>query len=607
MKKNKLSTLLKKLHYLFLYLTFTLLFVNSSYSKTDISFFTKNNTVLEPFNYLQNTIGEDSILNINLNELNLIADSLFSLKLTYGRIGKIKDSLIDIELSQVVLIDDSIHEERIFYKKINYSKFSKVKLNIKYLGYRDIKHNISLTGLSSLVRKLIIPVEKKTLKDKVKEEENAFVFIGTIYEENTKIRLPNVRVIIQDIKDRSKRYVEITGPYGTFRDPVKGYELDSLLLFEVYLKKEGYISKSFIFKEVLTEYGEVDLEEYLKRIRLTKVEVDVEIGAAANLNPIYFDLDKFNIRPDAQVELDKIVSILKEESGLLIELGSHTDSRANDAYNLVLSNRRSKSSLDYIVSKGISAKRLTPVGHGERQLVNRCSNGVVCTDEEHGMNRRTEFRIIGITDLGEKTKNESKRKRPVIKKKDRLVVFIGTITEKGGSNALSKVEVVISNRKTSEVLYKGLTDSRGRFKGKLKKLELGNVLFTDIKLKKKGYVSRSFEFNEILTKYGEVQLNKYLKNLELTKLDLNVEIGKAANLNPIYFDVDKFEIREDAARELDKVVAFLLNEYTLSVEISSHTDSRSEDSYNLILSKKRANEAMRYLVKNGISYGRILQ
>ncbi|WP_240186690.1 OmpA family protein [Pedobacter namyangjuensis] len=109
---------------------------------------------------------------------------------------------------------------------------------------------------------------------------------------------------------------------------------------------------------------------------------------------IYYDFNKFNIRPDAAIELDKIVTILEDYPELNIELGSHTDSRANDAYNLWLSNQRAKAAVEYLIEKGIAKNRLTWKGYGETQLLNRCANDVNCPAEDHQVNRRTEFKVI---------------------------------------------------------------------------------------------------------------------------------------------------------------------------------------------------------------------
>ncbi len=113
-----------------------------------------------------------------------------------------------------------------------------------------------------------------------------------------------------------------------------------------------------------------------------------------NIENIYFDLDKWNIRADAATELDKLVQIIKGNPELIIEAGSHTDSRAAKPYNNQLSKRRAKATVRYIISKGIDHKRISAKGYGETQLTNSCSDDVECTDEQHQMNRRTEFYIV---------------------------------------------------------------------------------------------------------------------------------------------------------------------------------------------------------------------
>ena len=113
-----------------------------------------------------------------------------------------------------------------------------------------------------------------------------------------------------------------------------------------------------------------------------------------NTNTVYFDLDKDDIRNDAAMELNKVVSYLVNHPTVKIEVKSHTDSRAPDNYNLELSNKRANSVMSYIISKGIDADRISGKGYGETQLVNKCSNGVKCTETEHQLNRRTEFLII---------------------------------------------------------------------------------------------------------------------------------------------------------------------------------------------------------------------
>ena len=116
---------------------------------------------------------------------------------------------------------------------------------------------------------------------------------------------------------------------------------------------------------------------------------------AFNLNPIYFDLNKSNIRPDAAIELQKIVAVLNKYPTMKIEVRSHTDSRASRAYNKALSTKRSNATIDYLVEVGnINADRLSGKGYGESELINKCSDGVHCSKEEHQLNRRSDFIIV---------------------------------------------------------------------------------------------------------------------------------------------------------------------------------------------------------------------
>lgn len=113
------------------------------------------------------------------------------------------------------------------------------------------------------------------------------------------------------------------------------------------------------------------------------------------INPIFFDFNKSNIRTDAQYELENIVDVLRKHPEMIIKIESHTDSRGGDRYNMRLSDRRAKSTRDYIISRGIEAQRIeSALGFGESQLLNKCSNGIKCSEEEHQLNRRSYFYIV---------------------------------------------------------------------------------------------------------------------------------------------------------------------------------------------------------------------
>ena len=108
---------------------------------------------------------------------------------------------------------------------------------------------------------------------------------------------------------------------------------------------------------------------------------------------LYYDLGKFDLNADGYAQLDKVVLLLKNYPNILIELYSHTDSRASAELNLQLSQKRAETAVDYIVSKGAEPERVSGKGFGEAQLTNKCKDFVPCTETEHQQNRRTEIRI----------------------------------------------------------------------------------------------------------------------------------------------------------------------------------------------------------------------
>ena len=135
-------------------------------------------------------------------------------------------------------------------------------------------------------------------------------------------------------------------------------------------------------------------------IELEKTQQPVKVGddlrKAFKIEIIYFDLDKSFIRTHAALELAKIVDVLEQNPTMELDIRSHTDSRQTFKYNEALSDRRAKSTMKWLVSKGISKNRLTAKGYGETQLVNQCSDGVECSETEHQANRRSEFIITKL-------------------------------------------------------------------------------------------------------------------------------------------------------------------------------------------------------------------
>lgn len=164
--------------------------------------------------------------------------------------------------------------------------------------------------------------------------------------------------------------------------------------YTIIASKNGYFSKSVPFTTKGKTPDPASLIQEVTNVTLdTTIYLDqLILEKAIVLENIYYDLDKAEIRSDAAVELDKLVKLLQDNPSIRIELSSHTDARSSDAYNLDLSQRRAQSAVDYIVSKGISADRLVAKGYGESQLIIKDAQ----TEEEHQVNRRTEFKVIEI-------------------------------------------------------------------------------------------------------------------------------------------------------------------------------------------------------------------
>lgn len=160
----------------------------------------------------------------------------------------------------------------------------------------------------------------------------------------------------------------------------------------------------FVIKAILADYhtkelhalmDNVDEEDTLElNIGMKPIDpCDGDLGCKLDLQPIYFDFDKWDIRPDAEVELSKILEAMKMYPELVIHIESHTDSRGSFDYNMKLSDKRAQETMHWLIDKGIDPSRLTAKGYGESQLVNHCSDDVECTDEEHQLNRRSMFLI----------------------------------------------------------------------------------------------------------------------------------------------------------------------------------------------------------------------
>ncbi|WP_299184355.1 OmpA family protein [uncultured Aquimarina sp.] len=210
---------------------------------------------------------------------------------------------------------------------------------------------------------------------------------GYVSNNKTGERITNVKVALfsNGGEQIQETITDVNGDYN-FVTPIDCDEK-----YKVIAQKQGYSPNDKEFKTA-RQTGKTEVPLGLDTVSELIVEenglLKIKIGI------IYFDLDKSFIRNDAAIELNKIVLLMTQYPNMVIKIESHTDSRSPDDYNLALSDRRAKSTREYIISQGINSSRIeSAIGYGETQLINNCGNETPCSEADHQLNRRSEFII----------------------------------------------------------------------------------------------------------------------------------------------------------------------------------------------------------------------
>ncbi len=207
-----------------------------------------------------------------------------------------------------------------------------------------------------------------TVRDKISNE----VLVGA-----------TVKVIDEDNNEIMTTITDSDGNYSLELDCNKGNFVRAMM--DGYIPFEEYIGISDGKPKII--------DFYLERDTITAGFGD-DLAKLLQLSTIYFDFDKYNIRKDSEVEIEKVIAAMEKYPSLKLKVNSHTDSRGPAAYNLWLSQKRAESTVNYMIKKGISSDRLVSEGFGETKLLNECSDGVKCSSAQHDVNRRSEFIIL---------------------------------------------------------------------------------------------------------------------------------------------------------------------------------------------------------------------
>lgn len=210
---------------------------------------------------------------------------------------------------------------------------------------------------------------------------------GTIGLENAKDSVSAVEIILLDAN---------SNPVATTNPDLRGqyqFTINCNTTYTIQIVLKEYISQFISVDPQL--YSNKTLDPVFLQYEDAQFKIGDDLAKKLALLPIYFDLGKADIRPDAILELTKIKDLLLKLSKISVEIRSHTDSRDTFENNQDLSARRAQSTLNWLVQNGIDKSRLSARGYGETQLLNKCSDGIPCSEEEHQLNRRSEFIVIG--------------------------------------------------------------------------------------------------------------------------------------------------------------------------------------------------------------------
>jgi outer membrane protein OmpA-like peptidoglycan-associated protein len=243
-------------------------------------------------------------------------------------------------------------------------------------GYQSVTYTVKNEKLRPGRRTTVI-IEMKMLR--------IWGVRGFVYDKETKEPIEAVDTVFQLGEGKTK---EMESNDEGFVKMELSPETDC----DILLKKEGYFTVRSSFTTKGKAPGWYDIKNLLWNVEFQKAKKGITI----EFGNIYYDSGSYRIRKDSYPGLNKMALFLTDNPEIKVELGAHTDSMGDAKSNLVLSQKRAESAVDYLVRKGIDPKRITPMGYGETKIKNRCIDGVVCSGSEHQENRRTELKILAL-------------------------------------------------------------------------------------------------------------------------------------------------------------------------------------------------------------------
>lgn len=269
-----------------------------------------------------------------------------------------------------------------------------------YSGFTDVNGAVAaiknlrpgkykIQGILNGIKTTVAYIDKSDFKGPARvidclllHNDPRFTLVGHTLNAKTDAKMPHIKTVLTQSKG-GENMTQVSNSDGEFR-----YQLKPNSDFTVIAKQKGYFSN----REKVSTKGLDRSKTLYVNLRLSVVQL--KQGASFELKNIYYDFDKYNIRPDAAKVLNDVYMMMVDNPTLVIELSSYTDSRGSDSYNVKLSQERASSAVQYLVNKGIDSSRLVAKGYGETNPLNGCVNGVPCTEEQYQANRRTEIKVL---------------------------------------------------------------------------------------------------------------------------------------------------------------------------------------------------------------------
>ncbi len=359
--------------------------------------------------------------------------------------------------------------------------------------------------------------------------------------------------------------------------------------YTILIRKEGYLSKRMEAKVdvegcilCFDGVGEVNpgvsdnlTENNAFGVLLANVELErIFTGKKMEIQNLLYGTNQYKLKGKAKQELTKVITLMKDNPNLTLELGSHTDSRGNNAGNQRLSDRRAKEAVDYLIMKGdIARSRVISKGYGENVLLNNCADGVKCSDAEHARNRRTELKIVGITNVSEikslkRMKEEEHMEEEILTLMDQKEVRAESIEE-----LQNRLNTEASNTKTkptpkptqqeadTDVIKEVKESKKPEILNKVKEIKEENKTEEKITETKIDYTKKvkesTNEVNEVIEKPAKAIAENVTKSKSSVENNKRKEI--TTNLEPQFDDMPGLEVvKEDATLDIKEGVKVVL-------------------------------------------------